>query len=365
MKLLAVTKDYYLNKILPREKMLQEDPKAIYSLRTESGGGITQIKGNTATIFITGELGNDWWSDTQYTAIINAIENAEANPDVEKIVLEMNTPGGYVDGVIDVVKAIRNAKKPITAKAGYLIASAGYWIASATDKIVATTNIASFGSIGVLVSYVDYSEYLKKEGIKEIVLTSTDAPEKYIDGGTEEGQKKIIERLNRIHLEFVESVAKGRNTTVETVNETFGKGGVLFAEEALKIGMIDEITNEEEEINEMANEITQQQLEEAVANAKKEVLEDVAKHLKFVGKVETDKIIANIKEQKSFLEVAESYYDEALQSELAKARIEGNKEEEQEAIKTEDEADKQRHQEEEEKLDLEKMNELAKQEFFI
>lgn len=369
MKLLAITKDYYLKNILPREKAMKENPKAFIDLLGNvRNSRLLTIKNGIGYIAINGELGNDIWSETQYSDIIESLKEAEQNEEVKEVVLEMNTPGGYVDGVIPVVEAIRNFKKPISARAGYLIASAGYWIASATNKIVATTNIAMFGSIGVIVSYYDDKEYLEKLGVKEIILTSENAPDKYTDPATTEGQKKIIDRLNKVHTEFASSVAKGRGKTIDEINSTFGKGDVLFSEDALKIGMIDEIstttTLEETNTMEMTQEQLNKQIAEAKAEAKQEMLADIKKHFKFLGKVSNEKIVANIENQKSFLDCSEDYYEEALQNELKKARIEAGKENEE--VTAEDTVDKEEHQEEEkEKLDVKKMEEMATNEFFI
>ena len=69
--------------------------------------------------------------------LINDLATFAANPDIKAIVLALDTPGGTVDGVSDVVDAINAAKaiKPVVTYADGLLASAGVWIGSTSNAI--------------------------------------------------------------------------------------------------------------------------------------------------------------------------------------------------------------------------------------
>lgn len=218
---------------------------------------ILSIDGGIAQIRIEGVLtqaGPDLFdllfgvSGTGYGDIIDAIAEAEADPDVESIELLMDTPGGEVSGVDGVYQAVAEVEKPITAHNMGMIASAGYWIASAADKIVAESAIVETGSIGVIVSGYDATEALEREGIKRVDVVSDNAPNKAPRLSSEEGIEEIKSRINALERVFISRVATGRAVSEDHVRANFGQGSVLIASDpgsenpdALSVGMIDEI----------------------------------------------------------------------------------------------------------------------------
>jgi len=223
----------------------------------EQNEGILSISDGIAQIQIEGVLsqaGPDIWdqmfgiSGTSYVSIIDAIIEAEEDPDVDKIELIMDTPGGEVNGVDAVYQAVATAGKPIVAINTGLLASAGYWIASAADSILADSAVVETGSIGVMVTGIDQSERLEKAGIKVVDIVSDNAPNKAPRVSTEEGVEEIRSRINAIERVFISRVAMGRGVAEETVRETFGRGSVLIADDpsvetsdAISIGMIDSL----------------------------------------------------------------------------------------------------------------------------
>ena len=178
---------------------------------------------------------------TEYGFITKAAEAADADDRVSSIVFDVNSPGGYADGVAETSNAIRAISKPTEAHIGSMAASAAYWLASQADKIVANSIASRVGSIGVAAEEYNPDEFYAKQGIAHRVYTSTDAPDKRPDTSTEEGQKKVVALLDDIHTVFIQTVAEGRDTTPENVNKTYGRGSVLIASNALSVGMIDEI----------------------------------------------------------------------------------------------------------------------------
>lgn len=187
----------------------------------------------------------DQGAETEYGYIIAATQAAESDERVQAIAYDINSGGGYVEGVDEAAQVINAVNKPTMANVGNLCASAAYWLASQTDKIHATSPVAKFGSIGVAAEEYDDTEALKAEGIAHRVYTSTDAPNKRPDTSTEEGQKQIVADLDATHKVFVDRVAHGRKTTAAKVSKDFGKGGIMIAADALKAGMIDSIAGEQ------------------------------------------------------------------------------------------------------------------------
>jgi capsid assembly protease len=170
--------------------------------------------------------------------------DALADDDVTAIVIDIDSPGGSADLVPELAREIRAARgaKPIVAVANTLAASAAYWIGAQADEFVATPS-ALVGSIGVYSAHTDLSEALKEAGVK---ITYVDAgkhktelmPSKPLTAEAKQGLQEIVDDC---YAMFVEDVAAGRRTTVESVRNGFGQGRVVHARAALAEGMIDRI----------------------------------------------------------------------------------------------------------------------------
>ena len=111
--------------------------------------------------------------------IANQIASADSDSAVKAILLEINSPGGYVVATEEVSRAVENCEKPVVAWIRVMGASGAYWIASSADMIVAE-RASSTGSIGVSSSYLQYADYLTEEGITYERLVSG----RYKDTGT-------------------------------------------------------------------------------------------------------------------------------------------------------------------------------------
>ena len=247
-RIIALHNDLIKVKAETERKDIQEIT-AIIKSETQNMGDLFEIKDGVAHIPIIGELSEKpslsaalFGADqTTFGSIIDNINKAMDFPMVEKIIFEIDSPGGTVDGTDQTAMAIRAIDKPTEAHIHNMAASAAFWLAAQTDKIVALNPVVEVGSIGVAVEIFDDSEADKKAGIKIHTIVSSGAEDKRPDVATKGGRDKIKERLNEIHDVFVQRVAEGRGVSEETVREDFGKGGVLIASKALEAGMIDAI----------------------------------------------------------------------------------------------------------------------------
>ncbi len=207
---------------------------------------IMSVSEDTAEIVIEGVLTEkpDCWAlmfgggNATYEAIRKSLALADADPSVKKIVLNIASPGGHVNGLFETFAALDAVQKPIEVRSNFA-ASAAFGIAAVAGKIIATSPAAEFGSIGVAASfYVDDDQ---------VDIASTDAPRKRPDVRTEEGIAMVREELDQLHELFADRIARGRShTTGETVtakmvNADFGMGGMFVAGTAKKRGMIDSI----------------------------------------------------------------------------------------------------------------------------
>mgnify|MGYP001809985657 CR=1 FL=1 len=180
-------------------------------------------------------------AETEYGYIQAALIAAEDDPSVREIALDVDSPGGYISGLDETAQLLGAVSKPTTAYVGGMAASAAYWLASQADRIVAMSPASEIGSIGVALEEYDDDQALADQGIAHRVYTSTDAPNKRHDTKTEEGRNKVIAELDELHSIFVRRVSEGRGVPQANVDAEFGQGGILIAEKAMAVGMIDEV----------------------------------------------------------------------------------------------------------------------------
>ena len=221
------------------------------------------VEHDTAHIRIEGRLsleGPDKWDrfwgygGTSYITIQAAMERAKNDPGIKRVIFDMNSPGGTVAGCDETWqehKALA-AHKPTEVHAGSLLASAAYQIATPAHKILARSPSCRIGSIGVMVATYDWSKWEEKIGVKEIVITSSNAPDKHPDITTQKGRNTIKAQLDALERIMYARISEGRGVTVEHIAEHFGHGGLVVAvdpdlekEDAVSAGMIDGILNGE------------------------------------------------------------------------------------------------------------------------
>lgn len=349
MELLAINLDHIDSFCSIKSKYEQGEHKAFLFLAEEKKkNSDLNIKNGVAKIDISGVLGNAWYYDTEYNTIIQKTIEAESRPDVKSIDFIIDSPGGLVSGVEEAARTIKSVTKPTKAIVKNIAASAAYWLASQTDEIIAMNESAQVGSIGVMAVFYDWSKWEEKNGIKEIKIISSKAPDKNPDIKTEKGMKKYQTEIDKLHDIFAKNVANGRNTTIEDVNENFGQGGVLFSEEAKKAGMIDfinlsikDLTNNDNGVKAMADEktFTQAELNAAIATAKAEGVKEgtslertrVEKHLTYLGSAKNESILENIKNGTAFSDSVEKYAEEKFAKTELKSRGDENPEPKEQA----------------------------------
>ena len=200
-------------------------------------------KGSKAVVSVEGVLTEkpDFWAwllglgNTTYSDIIGAIGDAERDPDVDGIELQINSPGGSVAGLFETLSVIKSAEKPVTAKVTGMAASAAYAIAAQAGSISAVNESVRVGSIGVVVTMLTNKN--------QVTITSTKAPEKRPDVTTKKGQAVVRKELDGLHDLFVQSISEGRGVSVKDINANFGKGSTVLASEAVERGMIDSVVD--------------------------------------------------------------------------------------------------------------------------
>jgi len=224
--------------VLKAEQQLQHEERSAPT--AEGMPRNLKIAGDVAEIRVEGALTQkpDFFAwlfgggNTTYQQIQQALAIAAADPTIKRAVLYVDSPGGHVHGLFDCIAALDAFPKALSVVASQAC-SAAYSLASVAGKIEGTNEAAEFGSIGVA------ARYFVSDNVVDV--TSTEAPNKRPDVRTDEGKAVVRKELDDIHDLFVDAIAHGRSTTADKVNEKFGRGAVVLAREAKKLGMIDRI----------------------------------------------------------------------------------------------------------------------------
>lgn len=206
--------------------------------------GVVQIIPVHGVIERRSSLFSELFGGTSVEGIRGALRAALADPEVRGIVLDIDSPGGAVAGVTELAEEIRAAReqKPIVAVADTTAASAAYWIGSQASRFLVTRS-GQVGSIGVYGVHMDISRALEAEGVTATVISAGEnkTAETEYAPLSDEGRAAIQARTNAYYAQFTGDVAKGRGVSVATVEDAYGKGSVLLAEDALAAGMVDGI----------------------------------------------------------------------------------------------------------------------------
>ncbi|QEF50263.1 clp protease family protein [Wolbachia endosymbiont of Drosophila ananassae] len=189
------------------------------------------------------EVFDDVLGMTSYEKISEEIEEALIDKEVETIILDIDSPGGEVNGLFDLSDFIYQArrKKRIVAIANDDAYSAAYAIASSAEKVL-VTRTSGVGSIGVIASHIDQSGFDEKQGIKYTTVFAGSRkndlnPHEPI---TSESLESLKSEVNRLYGMLVELIARNRNLSVEAIKST--EAGLYFGEKAVEIGLADGIT---------------------------------------------------------------------------------------------------------------------------
>ncbi len=177
---------------------------------------------------------------TSYADIREALAIADADPQVRRAVLNVNSPGGNVEGLFDTIAAIESFSKPLRVVASRA-QSAAYALAAVGGRIEAAGPASSFGSIGVVAEFFVFED--------EVSITNTDSPDKRPDVTTDEGKAVVRKHLDEINDLFTEAIARGRTasgnaTTKAEVKADFGRGASLLAKQAKKARMVDRVATQ-------------------------------------------------------------------------------------------------------------------------
>jgi protease IV len=195
-----------------------------------------------ARIEITGAIA----SNTR-VQVLKALKTVEERR-FPALLLRIDSPGGTVGDSQEIYSALKKLREKvkIVASFGNISASGGVYIGVGADYIMANPGTIT-GSIGVILRGNNIERLLEKIGVSFKVIKS--GPYKDIlafDRELTEPEQHILQELiDTSYLQFVETVAEGRNLSVEKV-KSFADGRIFTGQQAVELGVVDRLGTEED-----------------------------------------------------------------------------------------------------------------------
>ncbi|MEL6448923.1 MAG: signal peptide peptidase SppA [Pseudomonadota bacterium] len=202
-----------------------------------ASGGI--VDGNAPP----GQIGGD--------STARLLRKARSDENVKAVVLRVDSGGGSAfasDVILQEIKNIQAAGKPVIASMGYVAASGGYWISMAADQIVAQENTIT-GSIGILGMIPTFERSLARLGVYTDGVGTTDVagalrPDRAL---TPEVRSVLQQNIESGYRDFVSGVADNRGMDYDAV-DAVAQGQVWIGPTALEHGLVDTIGDLEDAI---------------------------------------------------------------------------------------------------------------------
>ncbi len=216
--------------------------------------GPKEKTGNVAVIPVSGmiltESSQELFSPgiAASSSIVEKIEQAEKNPMVKAIILEINSPGGAPVATDEIAQAVKRTNKTTVAWIREVAASGAYWIASSADHVVAN-RMSITGSIGVYGSYLDFSGFIRDWNVTYQRLVAG----KYKDTGipfrelTDDEERLLQRKIDMLHQEFKDAVQKNRGLTNSEI-EAVANGEFFLGSEAYDLNLVDELGGKNEAV---------------------------------------------------------------------------------------------------------------------
>lgn len=196
------------------------------------------------TLFQHGGLEMDASGGTSTEQWQREFKRLAGNPAVKTIVVETHSPGGQCIGVQEAADAVRaerdSGRTRIVSVANSQMASAAVWIGTAAHQVLVTPG-GEIGSIGVVSIHQDFSKMDESLGVKTTFIATS---RKKILGNQyepldDEGRAMFEADNKVVYDRFVAAMAANRGVTPAKVEADFGGGGMLWAEDAVRVGLAD------------------------------------------------------------------------------------------------------------------------------
>jgi len=186
---------------------------------------------------------------------LHAFRQAGGDDRVKAIVLRIDSPGGEITASDTLYSELRElrAKKPVVVSMGASAASGAYYLACGSSYIVANPSTTT-GSIGVIISVINYKDLLGKIGLKSLVFKSGFYKD-ILSGARDMTQPEhdyMEIMVMQAYERFATVVSQERKIPEMTLKEQVGDGRIISGRDALGFKLIDKTGNLEDAIDQAA-----------------------------------------------------------------------------------------------------------------
>jgi protease-4 len=197
-----------------------------------------------------GSVGNSMVED-----MIFAFDQAASDPAVKAIVLSVDSPGGEITAsdVLYHQLKILSEKKPVVVFMNSIGTSGAYYIACGASHIMCNPTTFT-GSIGVIISTLNYRELFGKIGLESVVFKSGKFKD-MLNGARElspEESAYVQGLVMQSYDRFLEVVATSRELPPPVLRAGPADGRILSGVDALRDGLVDAVGYMEEAWNKAA-----------------------------------------------------------------------------------------------------------------
>lgn len=200
---------------------------------------------DVAVIVLDGPLmKNDYCGWYGTASLLSFFRLAEKTDSVKTIVLQIDSPGGTVDGTYAFASAVKASQKKTISIVSGMMCSAAYWIGSSSDEVITTASTDVIGSIGTMIQWYDRTKYLESNGIvlREYYATkSSDKNRAFREANAGDGKLLVKTMLDPMNNEFLSAVQANREGKIDTRVEDVLTGKTYLAKEAKQVGLIDHV----------------------------------------------------------------------------------------------------------------------------
>lgn len=269
-----------------------DSPAMLSFTEPERSDGLVprQDYGRVAVLEVYGTLVKrtrwSWSGIASYENIRASLDAAMADSGVDAVVLDIDSPGGNVDGckeLADHVFSLRE-RKPIYALANGTMTSGAQYLGAATGNVYASSPTVRVGSIGVLALHTDWSKWNDMLGISPTWLHSgrfkvMGNPDEPL---SEEASRYLQGNLDHTYNIFLADVARYLGLDPAR-SADWADGRVLDAEAGLELGLVKGIMTRQEliaSIQEEAMTKTAAQLRNDYPEAVQEIVNSVEAKVK-------------------------------------------------------------------------------------
>jgi ClpP class serine protease len=213
-------------------------------------GRVASVRQGIVTIPVFGLLvpRENWMTEyfdaTAYESILQDATRAMRDPAVRGLLLSFDSGGGALTGASETANQLLGMRghKPVRAHVRGDCCGSAYWLAAACDEIT-VDQTALLGDLGVQLLYYDDRAALEADGVAEIIITSSQTPEKNRRPIDTEGAAQWQQLADDLAGVMLTSVAAARGLAIDALTRSGGNGALLIASKAVASGLADGVSD--------------------------------------------------------------------------------------------------------------------------